>query len=80
VLVDRRLSAMPTTAFVDAVVTFFSAHKSQLANMRAAIVVRDDGGFGMGRMVGSKAEMVNQRIDIRPFRDYEAAVQWLTTD
>jgi hypothetical protein len=77
VLVDRRPSAAPTTAFVDAMIEFFSAHHSQIGNGRFAIVVRDDSGFDMVRMTELKAGHDNPRMAIQPFREYDAAVRWL---
>lgn len=77
VLVDRRPSAAPTTGFVDAMIEFFSAHHSQIANGRFAIVVRDDSGFDMVRITELKAGHDNPRMSIQPFREYDEAVRWL---
>ena len=77
-LVDRRLSAAPTTAFVGAIVAYLSDHQAQFSDARVAIVVRDDTGYGMGRMTQLKGED-NVRMNIEPFRDYEQAVRWLIT-
>jgi hypothetical protein len=77
-LIDRRRSEPPSTAFVEAMATFFSRHQAKIAGTRAAIVVRDDSGFGMGRMTELKASLENPDAMIRPFRDYDEAVRWLT--
>ncbi len=79
VLVDRRLSAPPTTAFVDAMIDFFALHREKLAGTRSAILVGNDAGFGMGRMTELKASRENPNATIRPFRLYDDAVLWLTT-
>jgi hypothetical protein len=77
VLVDRRPSAAPTTAFVDAMIEFFSAHHAKIADGRFAIVVPDDSGFDMAQMTELKAGHDNPRMAIQPFREYDAAVRWL---
>ena len=77
-LVDRRLSVAPTTAFVDAIVAFLSEHQSEFADSRVAVVVRDTAGYGMGRMTQLKGED-SVHMTIAPFRDYDAAVRWLMT-
>jgi hypothetical protein len=46
--------------------------------MRAAILVRDDAGFGMGRMPGFRVKGENPDVTLRTFRDYDRAVKWLT--
>ena len=79
VLIDRRLSAPPTSAFVDAMTDFFALHREKLAGTRSAIVVGNDAGFGMGRMTELKASRENPSAAIRPFRLYDEAVVWLTT-
>ena len=78
ILIDRRRSETPSTAFVEAMATFLSRHQARIAGTRAAIVVRDDSGFGMGRMTELKASLENPDAMIRPFRDYDQAVRWLT--
>jgi hypothetical protein len=78
-LVDRRLAAPPTTPFVDAMVDFFGKHPAELEKMRAAIVVSDDTSFGMGRMTELRMQLKVPQASVRPFRDYDEAVRWLTT-
>ena len=68
----------PSTAFVQAMATFLSRHQAKIAGTRAAIAVRDDSGFGMGRMTELKASLENPDAMIRPFRGYDEAVRWLT--
>jgi hypothetical protein len=75
-LVDRRGSKPPTRSFVEAMTQFFASHKDQIA-ARTAIVVRDDAGFGMGRMTELKSELETPGTTIRTFRTYDDAVRWL---
>jgi hypothetical protein len=78
-LIDRRHAEAPSVSFVDAMTRFFAEHQRKIAGTRAAIVVRDDSGFGMGRMTELKASIDNPDAAIRPFRQYDDAVRWLTT-
>jgi hypothetical protein len=79
VLIDRRRAEPLSVAFVDTMTRFFAEHHRKIAGTRAAIVVRDDSGFGMGRMTELKASIENPDAAIRPFRDYDDAGRWLTT-
>ncbi len=76
-LIDRRQCEPPTTAFVTAMVQFFADHQSDLAQGRGAIVVRDDTGFGMGRMMQLRTQVNNPDTLICVFRDYADAIKWL---
>ncbi len=76
-LVDRRLASPPSVEFVDAMMTFFAAHRQPLDISKAAIVVRDDAGFGMARMTELKSQMDLPHATIHVFKDYDVAVRWL---
>jgi hypothetical protein len=77
-LIDRRHAEPIDVGFVDAKTRFFAAHQRELSGMRAAILVRDDAGFGMGRMTEFRVKVENPDVTIRTFRDYDRAVTWLT--
>ncbi len=77
-LIDRRQAEPLTVAFVDTMTRFLAEHHRKISGSRTAIVVRDDTGFGMGRMTELKASIENPNAAIRPFRDYDGAVRWLT--
>src|SRR4030081_2618235 len=55
ILIHRRRSPPPTTAFVDLMIQFANEHAAEVASTRAAIVVADSAGFGMARMAELKA-------------------------
>jgi hypothetical protein len=75
-LVDRRATRPPTTAFVNEMAEFFRVHAAELANTRAAIVVGTQEGFGMGRMTSILGSL-RANLLIEAFHDYDAAVAWL---
>jgi hypothetical protein len=77
-LVDRRAAELASVEFVDAMVSFVSAHRDALAGSRAAIVTSSDAAFGMSRMMQLKSEARNPDLSIRAFRSYDEAVSWLT--
>ena len=77
-LIDRRRAEPLSVAFVDTMTRFLTEHHNKIAGTRTAIVVRDDSGFGMGRMTELRASVDNPDASIRPFRDYDDAVRWLT--
>ena len=77
-LIDRRRAEPLSVAFVDTMTRFLTEHHDKIAGTRTAIVVRDDSGFGMGRMTELRASVDNPDAMIRPFRDYDDAVRWLT--
>ena len=77
-LVDRRRADPLTVSFVDTMTGFLAEHQDKIAGSRTAIVVRDDTSFGMGRMTELRASVESPAAMIRPFRDYESAVRWLT--
>jgi hypothetical protein len=77
-LIDRRRAEPLSVAFVDTMTRFLAEHQRKISGSRTAIVVRDDTGFGMGRMTELKASIENPDAAIRPFRDYHDAVHWLT--
>lgn len=76
-LVDRRGTAPPTTAFVESMALFLADRAEATAGERVAIVVSDDASFGMGRMTELRTELTNPASKRRTFRDYDAAVRWL---
>jgi hypothetical protein len=78
-MVDRRKAETVTTDFVVQMIGFFSQHQAAFSGSRTAIVVRDDSGFGMGRMTELKSALDNPASAIRVFRDYDEAVRWLKT-
>jgi hypothetical protein len=77
-LIDRRQAEPLSVAFVDSMTSFLSEHHTKIAGTRTAIVVRDNTGFGMGRMTELRASIESPDAVIRPFRDYDEAVRWLT--
>jgi hypothetical protein len=78
VLVDRRHCEPPSSAFVGEMTAFMAGHKRQLSGTMAAVVVSDDGAFGMSRMTEIKSSVENPDIAICTFRRYEEAEAWLT--
>lgn len=78
VLVDRRRATAPTTAFVETMAHFLAAHRPALSGKRAAVVVADEAAFGMSRMTELMAQPGTPEVFIRTFRDYDAAVHWLS--
>lgn len=80
VLIDRRRATAPTTAFAETMTYFLAAHRSALSGKRAAVVVADEAGFGMSRMTELLAQCKAPEVLIRTFRDYDAAVEWLSND
>ena len=73
-LIDQRQAEPVTTVFVNEMSSFFERYRQPLVDSLIAIVVSDDAGFGMGRMTA----LQNPNVTIRVFRDYDAAVAWLT--
>jgi len=78
-MVDRREVETITSDFVVQMIGFFSQRQAAFAGSRTAIVVKDDSGFGMGRMTELKSALENPASTIRVFRDYDEGVRWLTT-
>jgi hypothetical protein len=78
-LVDRRQAETITTEFVRQMAGFFSQHQKALGGSRRAILVKDDAGFGMGRMTELTSALENPDSAIHVFRSYDEAVSWLTT-
>lgn len=76
-LVDRRDTEPITADAVDQMALFFFHHRQELAGYRAAIVVNSDAVFGMARMTQLRAEL-RMSGTIRPFRNHDDAVAWLT--
>jgi hypothetical protein len=61
-------------------VHYLADHHERIAGTRAAIVVRDDTGFGAGRMTELKASLRIPDAAIGTFREYADAVKWLTDE
>ena len=78
-LIDRRHATPPTPEFVRMMVNALSGHGDQTGDIRVAIVVSNDVGFGMGRMAQMTVEATNAAISMRVFRTYEEAERWLAT-
>jgi len=76
-LVDRRDTQPITADAVDQMALFFSARGPELTGYRAAILVNSDAVFGMARMTQLRAEL-RMNGTIRPFRNRDDAVAWLT--
>lgn len=76
-LVDRREVGPPSTAFVTSMAHFFDLHREQMEGVRAAVVVRDEVGFGMARMTELFATGRNPTMTIRAFWDPAEAERWL---
>jgi len=76
-LVDRRDTQPITADDVDQMAVFFSGHAQELSGYRVAILVNSDAVFGMARMTQMRAEVRMNGI-VRPFRNHEDAVAWLT--
>jgi hypothetical protein len=77
-LIDRRFAEPLSVPFVETMTGFLAEHHKKIAGTRTAIVVRDDTGFGMGRMTELRASVESPDAVIRPFRGYDDAVRWLT--
>jgi hypothetical protein len=58
-------------------VSAFTGHPAVTGDMRVAVVVACDAGFGMGRMAPLTAEANSSAISMRVFRCYETAQRWL---
>ena len=76
-LVDRRDTEPITAEAVDQMALFFSNHGPELTGYRAAVLVNSDAVFGMARMTQLRAEL-RMSGTIRPFRNHDEAVTWLT--
>ena len=59
-------------------VNMLSGHGDPTGHTRVAVVVSNDVGFGMGRMVQMTIEATNAAISMRVFRTYDEAERWLT--
>jgi hypothetical protein len=79
VLVDRRQSTPPSAEDVKQMVEFFEQNRPALSGRSAAIVVADDAGFGVARMVELRSRLELPDGLIRVFRYYDDAVAWLTS-
>lgn len=76
-IADRRGSTSATPKFVEQMTAFFATNSRQLSGVRAAIVVDNETGFGMGRMTGLKSERDTPGLTVGTFRSYDEADGWL---
>jgi hypothetical protein len=76
-LVDRRQATPPSVEEVKQMVQFFEANRWTLSGRSAAVVVADDAGFGMARMIELRSRLELPDGIIRVFRSYDDAVVWL---
>jgi len=76
-LVDRRQATPPSSEEVKQMVQFFEENRSALSGRSAAIVVGDDAGFGMARMIELRSRLELPDGTMRVFRNYDDAVAWL---
>jgi hypothetical protein len=77
ILVDRRQASPPTAEDVKQMIHFFEGNRSALSGRSAAIVVADDAGFGVARMLELRSRLELPDGTIRVFRHYDDAVTWL---
>jgi hypothetical protein len=77
-LVDRRHSTPPSLEEVKQMIDFFEQNRPVLARRSAAIVVADDAGFGVARMIELRSRLELPDGTIRVFREYDHAFRWLT--
>lgn len=77
-LVDRRHATPPSSEEVRQMVQFFESNRWILSGRSAAVVVADDAGFGMARMIELRSRLELPDGIIRVFRSYDDAVVWLT--
>jgi hypothetical protein len=78
VLIDRRGAEPLTTEVVNQMVAFLAKHQRELSGGRVAVVVSDETSFGMTRMVQLRSTIDVPDGNIRPFRTYDEAVDWLS--
>jgi hypothetical protein len=76
-LVDRRQATPPSLEDVTQMVQFFETNRCTLSGRSAAVVVADDAGFGMARMIELRSRLELPDGIIRVFRRYDDAVGWL---
>jgi hypothetical protein len=76
-LVDRRQATPPSSEEVRQMVQFFEANRWTLSGRSAAVVVGDDAGFGMARMIELRSRLELPDGIIRVFRNSDDAVVWL---
>ena len=78
ILIDRRGAEPLTTAMANQMVEFMAKHQRDLSGGRVAVVVSDETNFGMTRMVQLRSTIDVPAGNIRPFRSYDEAVDWLS--
>jgi hypothetical protein len=75
ILSDRRHASAPSSTFVRLMTLLFERHREILRGTAVAILVSSTAAYGMARMQEVLAE--NADVLVRPFTDYDEAVQWL---
>jgi hypothetical protein len=79
ILVDRRHASPPTSEDIKLMIQFFEGNRPALSGRSAAVVVADDAGFGMARMVELRSRLELPDGIMRVFRNYDDAVSWLSS-
>jgi len=79
-LVDRRRATPPSSEEVTQMIEFFEKNSPALTGRRAGIVVADDTGFGVARMIELRSRLELPGGTMRVFRHYDDAVSWLTNE
>jgi hypothetical protein len=79
VIVDRKHAKTATVAFVSGMVQFFEQHAARLSGSRAAVVVGNEGAYGMARMTSTLGEARAPGLTIEAFYDLERAEEWLAS-
>ena len=78
-LVDRREATAPPSAFIAHLTDFLESHRTEVQGARAALIARDDAGFGMARMTELATMGRIPSIAVRVFRDPAEAEGWLNS-
>jgi hypothetical protein len=76
-LVDQRLAATPSVGVATSMVDYFTEQAARWHGSRAAIIVSDDSGYGMARLVAIRTELADIRFYLEVFRELEDALRWL---
>jgi hypothetical protein len=75
-LIDRsRVSSIPTTESVAAIVAYYASHGAELGRCKLASVTGNDAAFGMNRMASVFAEATT--VTVQVFRERDSAYRWL---
>jgi hypothetical protein len=79
-LIDRRLATPPSRNVVERMLSCLAAHAGAARDWRVAVVAATDDGYGVARMIELTVEARGLPTRIAPFRSYDAARHWLTTN